>query len=217
MTPPNKLRPLGILGGTFDPIHFGHLHLAETARHALHLESVRFIPAGQPPHREAPGVSAQDRLAMVRLATAGNPGFVVDPREVEDAAKSYTVVTLQGLRAELGATRPLVLLLGADAFLGLPSWYHWHALFALAHIAIASRPGYPLPAMPPDLAQEFSARNVEADALAHSPAGKIVCFDITPLAISATHIRSTLAARGSVRYLCPDSVLDYIAEHRLYC
>lgn len=205
-----------MLGGTFDPIHFGHLHLAECARVALGLDEVRFIPAGQPPHRATPTVSAEARLEMVRLATASNPAFVVDDREVRAAAPSYSVVTLRALREALGASRPLVLLMGIDAFLGLPSWYHWQTLFTLAHIGVASRPGYALPAMSAPLAAEFSARNGPADALAASACGRIACFDITPLAISSTQLRATLAAGGSVRYLCPDPVVDYINAHQLY-
>ena len=216
MTLPPDQSPVGVLGGTFDPIHFGHLHLAETARECLQLGALRFIPAGTPPHRDAPQVSAQHRLEMVRRAVASNPAFSVDAREVDSPAPSYSVVTLQSLRAELGASRPLVLLVGVDAFLGLPSWYHWWELFELAHIAVANRPGYQLPAMPPELAMQFHARMGLPSELPHSPAGKIVCFDITPLAISATQIRANVAAGRSVRYLCPDPVVDYIAQQQLY-
>lgn len=134
--------PLGVLGGTFDPIHTGHLRLAEEAREALGLGGVRLIPAGQPPHRGEPGSTAEDRLAMARLAAAGNPGFMVDDGEVRAQQKSYTVLTLERLRAEIGPRRPLVLILGADAFAGLPTWHRWTDLFALAHLAVANRPGY---------------------------------------------------------------------------
>ena len=127
---------LGLLGGTFDPIHFGHLRLAEEAREQLGLERVRLIPAGQPPHRGAPGGSADERLAMTQLAAAGNTGFEVDDSEVRLAQPSYTVLSLERLRAELGPQRPLVLILGADAFAGLQRWHRWQELFALAHIAV---------------------------------------------------------------------------------
>jgi nicotinate-nucleotide adenylyltransferase len=133
---------LGIFGGTFDPIHYGHLRLAETAREALGLEGVRLIPAGQPPHRATPGASGAHRLAMARLAAADNPAFEVDPAEVEAAQASFTILTLERLRATLGTDRPLVLLLGVDAFLGLPTWRRWTELFDLAHVAVANRPGY---------------------------------------------------------------------------
>lgn len=132
--------PLGLFGGTFDPVHLGHLRLAEEAREALGLASVRWIPAGQPPHRGAPRLSGAHRLAMVRLAVAGNPAFQVDGAEVESPGPSYTVTTLERLRRELGPEQPLVLLLGADAFAGLPGWHRWQALLGLAHLVVLHRP-----------------------------------------------------------------------------
>ncbi|HNG82176.1 MAG TPA: nicotinate-nicotinamide nucleotide adenylyltransferase, partial [Burkholderiaceae bacterium] len=119
---PTETGPLGLFGGTFDPIHSGHLRLAEEAREQLGLAAVRLIPAGQPPHRDVPGAPAADRLAMARLAVADNPAFEVDPAEVLAAQPSYTILTLERVRAEVGPERPLVLLLGVDAFLGLPTW-----------------------------------------------------------------------------------------------
>ena len=156
--------PLGVFGGTFDPIHYGHLRLAETAREALGLTRVRLIPAGQPPHRATPGAAGAHRLAMARLAAASNPAFEVDPAEVEAAQASYTILSLERLRAELGPRRPLVLLLGVDAFLGLPGWHRWTALLDLAHIAVAHRPGFPIDAasLPPALAVLATYRNAIA-------------------------------------------------------
>lgn len=217
-TPTPDTAPLGLLGGTFDPIHFGHLHLADTAREVLGLAAVRFIPAGHPPHRHRPETPGADRLEMVKCAIADNPGFECDAREIDSPAPSYSVVTLRALRLELGNTRPLVLLLGLDAFLGLTTWYQWRELFSLAHIAVANRPGFALEPskMAPELAAEYLARHAPVDALAAAPAGRIVAFDITPLAISATHIRAQIEAGRSVRYLCPDAVLHYIGAHRLY-
>lgn len=210
--------PLGLLGGTFDPIHFGHLRLAQAARTALGLAAVRLIPAGTPPHRDAPVASAAQRLEMARLAAATCPGLEVDASEVFAPSKSYTVVTLERLRAELGPDQPLVWLVGMDAFFGLPSWYQWHRLFELAHIAVANRPGYPLvpDQMAEALATEFRTRAAPAPALAAQPAGHIVTFEMPPLAISATDIRRTLATGGSAHDLCPDPVLAYIASQRLY-
>lgn len=213
--------PLGILGGTFDPVHYGHLRLAEEARISLGLAQVIWIPAGQPPHRSAPRVSAQHRLAMVRLAIAGNPAFAVDEGEALSEAPSYTVTTLERLRAQpgYGEERPLVLLLGADAFAGLATWHRWQELLALAHLAVATRPSYPLESrlLPPALESEFQTRLArDAQALGQAAAGSIVPFAITALDISGTRIRGALAASGSARYLLPDTVLDYIAEHRLY-
>lgn len=219
MTSSEALSPLGILGGTFDPIHFGHLRLAEEAREALHLERVRVIPAGQPPHRGRPGTAAADRLEMVRLALADTAGYEIDDAEVRSAQPSYTVPTLERLRGELGDAQPLVLLLGVDAFLGLASWHRWQALFDLAHIAVATRPGYALDEhhMPEALAIEYRRRATpRRDALARQPAGLVASFAMTPLAISATAIRALVAHGGSPRFLLPDAVLDYIQTHQLY-
>lgn len=221
--PEAGIRALGVFGGTFDPVHLGHLRLAEEARETLGLASVRWIPAGQPPHRAAPRIAAAHRLAMVRLAVAGNPGFSVDPAEVEAQAPSYTVTTLirlrQELGPELGPKQPLVLLLGADAFAGLPGWHRWQEIFELAHLAVLHRPGYPLePAhLPEPLAREFVQRQcADHQQLGLRPAGQIMPLAMTQLDISATHIREILEMGASPRYLLPDGVLDYIRQHHLY-
>ena len=210
--------PIGVFGGTFDPIHFGHLRLAEDMADALGLERVLFIPAGQPPHRGAPRTAASHRLEMVRRAIAGNPRFVADAREVHRPQPSYTVDTLTALRAELGAAQPLWLLLGADAFLDLPSWHEWRRLFELANIAVAERPGARLMqsgAIMEPLKSEISQRQ-PAEGPATGPAGSVLLRATPPLDISATAIRDILARHGSARYLLPDTVLDYIHEHHLY-
>jgi nicotinate-nucleotide adenylyltransferase len=217
--------PLGILGGTFDPVHYGHLRLAEEACQALGLIGVRWIPAGLPPHRATPAASAQDRLAMVRLGIAANPLFSLDDSEVLSSQPSYSVPTLQRLRSQLGLQRPLILLLGVDAFLGLTKWHRWRELFDLAHLAVATRPGYELAAdqLEDVLAEEFRQRECHAAAaLAEAPAGRILTFRITALDISATVLRALCKAdeggrSGSGgRYLLPDSVLDYISTHHIY-
>ncbi|MDX9706712.1 MAG: nicotinate-nucleotide adenylyltransferase [Azospira sp.] len=214
-------RPLGIFGGTFDPVHVGHLRLAEEAADALDLAGVRWIPAGQPRHRDAPRAAPAQRLRMVELAIAGNPRFTVDTAEAESGEASYTVPTLERLRAELGNARPLVLLLGADAYAGLPGWHRWRELFALAHLAVAHRPGFAIDtaALPDELLAEHRARAVTGDAaaaLGASPAGAIAAFPTTPIAVSATQTRALLAAGRSVRYLLPSSVIDYIDRQHLY-
>ena len=220
---------LGLLGGTFDPLHVAHLRLGLEAREALGLAGVCLIPAGTPPLRALPQCAAAHRLAMVERALAGIPGFSVDPGEVLTAAgnpaPSYTVATLERQRRQHGAQRPLVLLLGADAFSRLESWQRWRELFDLAHIAVATRPGHDLKvpagtqsagAGDTALAAEFAARRGVAADLAAAPAGRIVPFAITALEISATAIRERLARGLSVRYLVPDPVLDYIETHQLY-
>ena len=211
-------RPLGIFGGTFDPVHFGHLRLAEEAVDSLDLAGIRWIPAGQPKHRAAPHVGAAHRLRMVELAVAGNPRFAVDAAEVESDA-SYTVPTLERLRVEFGEGRSLVLLLGADAYAGLAGWHRWQEIFSLAHIAVTHRPGYAIDAatLPPALAEEHVRRfRPDGAAFASSAAGCIGSFAMTPLSISATDIRERLQAGCSVRYLLPRPVIDYIQTHRLY-
>jgi nicotinate-nucleotide adenylyltransferase len=210
--------PIGVFGGTFDPIHFGHLRLAEEMAEAIGLERVLFIPAGQPPHRAPPRTASLHRLEMVRRAIAGNLRFAADAREVERPRPSYTVDTLTELRTELGDDQPLWLLLGADAFLDLPNWHEWRRLFDLAHLAVVARPGAQLlqsDAMPESLKSEAMPRRVAA-ASAAGPAGSVLLQPMTPLEISATAIRDTLARHGSARYLLPDAVLDYIHAHQLY-
>lgn len=209
--------PIGVFGGTFDPIHFGHLRMAEELAEALNLNEVRIIPAGQPPHRGAPRTPAAHRLEMARLAVAGNPRFRLDDREVRLARASYTIDTLADLRQELGNARPIWLFMGADAFLGLPSWKEWQRLFGLAHIAVAHRPGYRLErsdALSDALRKELGNR--QAAGMPQTAAGSILLLPITQLDIAATDIRSRLQAGRSVRYLMPDSVLDYIQRNNLY-
>lgn len=211
--------PLGLFGGTFDPVHFGHLRLAEESISHLGLAGVRWIPAGQPPHRGTPQVTAEQRLQMVLRSTAENAHFSVDASEVEAAAPSYTVHTLERLRAELGPAQSLVLLVGADAFAGLSTWHRWREIFALSHIAVSHRPGFPVEAssLPHELATEFNDRRLTDPAsLKNAAAGGIVTFAMTQLAISATQIRKLLSNGKSARYLLPDPVLDYINLHQLY-
>lgn len=211
--------PLGILGGTFDPVHVGHLRLAEEAREQLGLAKVRWIPAGQPRHRALPSSRPQQRLEMVRLAIHDHPDFELDSAEALGDAPSYSVPTLERLRAELGVRQPLVWLMGADAFLGLSSWHRWSELFSLTHVAVATRAGYALDdqRMPAELAAELRQRQVsEAQRLTHEPAGLIMPFDITTLDVSATALRGARAAGRSLRYLTPAAVVDYIDAQRLY-
>lgn len=211
-------KALGIFGGTFDPIHLGHLRLAEEAVDQLGLAGVRWIPAGQPKHRQAPQAGADHRLRMARIAVAGNPRFSVDDAEVIAGEASYTVPTLERLRSEVGESRPLVLLLGADAYAGLPTWHRWQDIFSLAHLAVAHRPGFAIAAdsLPAALANEHEQRTGAPATLGTSPAGRIVSFAMTPLDISATRIRALRAEGRSLRYLLPQAVIDYIDLYHLY-
>ena len=214
--------PIGILGGTFDPLHYGHLRLAQELAEGLALSEVRFIPAGLPPHRAQPFASPQQRLEMVRLGIDGNPLFSLDEREIFKPTPSYTVETLLDLRRELGATQPLCLFMGADAFLGLTTWHRWRELFDLAHIVVAQRPGVAgitraATTLPAGLLDELNRRLAnEAETLSDAPSGAVFVHPITALDISATQIRSDLAAGRSPRYLLPDAVLDYIQTNGLY-
>lgn len=212
-------RPLGILGGTFDPIHFGHLELAREVRAALRLEQVLLIPAGDPPHRAAPVASAHHRLAMVELAVEECPGLSLDAREVDRPGRSYTVRTLEELHQE----RPfqaLALIVGADALLGLAAWHRWRELFELAHMIVVVRPGTNIAAgLSGDLGEEWQRRmTTDARALASIKGGSIFAQAITPHAISASAIRAALAAGNpeQVRGLLPAAVLAYIGRNHLY-
>jgi len=215
------MQAIGLFGGTFDPIHYGHLRLAEEMAGALNLREVRFIPAAQPPLRAAPQTSAPHRVEMVRRAITGNPRFVLDEREVHRAERhagpSYTVDTLSELRAEVGPEQPLYWLLGADAFVNLPGWHQWRRLFELAHIGVAERPGtLLLQTLAEDLRSEMTERCVNDPGETRAAAGTISIVPMTPLAISARRIRAALTAQTSVRYLLPDTVLDYIQQQHLY-
>lgn len=213
--------PIGVFGGTFDPIHYGHLRLAEELAEAAKLAEVRFVPSGTPPHRGTPAAEAQHRVAMVRLATAGNPRFAVDDRETTRSGPGYTYDTLMELRREIGQQRPLALLVGADAFLDLATWHRWRALFDLAHVIVAYRPGYPIDTwqsrMPEPLAHEYAARSMQQPLAVHlAPAGGVAVVSMTGLDISATFVRTAVRAASSPRYLLPEAVLDYIRSHGLY-
>ena len=214
----NPSRLIGILGGTFDPVHLGHVALAEAALAGLPLSEVLWRPSGKPGHRGAPVASARDRLAMLRLATAGDPRYRIDAAELDLGEPTYTVHTLARLRAELGQKQPLVLLLGSDSFLSLPSWLRWRELFDLAHIAVASRPGYlPTDGGPvPELADEIVRRSARPEQLVASAAGRVARFPMPPLDVSASALRAGLAAGQDMRNLLPPAVLAYIQSQHLY-
>ncbi|WP_242113128.1 nicotinate-nucleotide adenylyltransferase [Luteimonas aquatica] len=204
-------------GGTFDPVHNGHLAIARAARDALH-RTIRLMPAADPPHRPPPGATAAQRVAMLDLAVAGEPGLRVDRRELERAGRSYTIDTLRALRDEYGAQAPLALLVGADSFLALPSWKDWRQLFSEAHFVVAERPGSPLDAgLPPELAAAVAGRWADAAAeLEAAPAGRVLRLRQPLHEASATGIRDLIAAGGPWRERLPAPVADYIALNGLY-
>ncbi|MNS66504.1 putative nicotinate-nucleotide adenylyltransferase [compost metagenome] len=208
-------RRVGVLGGTFDPIHIGHLRSALEVAEVLALDELRLMPNARPPHRDTPQVSAQDRLEMVRCAVKGVPTLSVDARELARDTPSYTIETLELMRAELAASDQLFLLLGWDAFCGLPSWHRWEELLQHCHILVLQRPDADVE--PPDaLRNLLAARSVSDPQALAGPAGQIAFVWQTPLAVSATQIRQLLASGKSVRFLVPDAVLAYIDAHNLY-
>lgn len=201
-----SMRPLVIFGGTFDPIHIGHLRAAWEASEALGAE-VRIVPAKIPPHRPQPVASATERAAMLRAALAGQDRLALDLRELEREGPSYTFDTLASLRSEIGGGRPLVLLIGADAFAGLSTWHRWRELFELAHVCVLTRPAQ-IPAMPDELAAEVAARKTDDLAdLCSAAAGKVLDMVVSALGISATRIRALLAEGREPRWLLPDALL----------
>jgi nicotinate-nucleotide adenylyltransferase len=200
------LKPLAIFGGTFDPVHLGHLSVAWEAAEMLDAE-VRLLPASVPPHRSAPIASSTERVAILRVALQGQSRLVLDTRELDRAGPSWTIDTLHELRAEQG-DRPLVLLLGADAFAGLTSWHRWRELFEVAHIGVLSRPGVSA-TLSSELEHEVVGRRVaDVSALRALPAGNVIELAVTPLEISATRIRQLLAAGRDPRYLLPAGLFD---------
>ena len=210
-----RARAIGIFGGTFDPIHFGHLRTAFEVLQKLALDELRFVPGGDPPHRAPPRVDAVLRLELVRAAVAGQPRFVVDDREVRRAGPSFSVLTLGELRAEFPAS-PLFLIVGMDAFAGLPTWHRWRELCGLAHIVVAPRPGWTAPAEGPlgELLATHGAAG--ADELRATTHGRVFIQPVTQLEISSSELRAVLAAGGDPRYLVPDAVREVILRTGCY-
>jgi nicotinate-nucleotide adenylyltransferase len=215
MTPAAQRIGIGVFGGTFDPVHFGHLRAAQEVRETLGLADFRLVPAGRPPHREPPLAKPEQRLEMLRRAVGPVPGFSVDDREVRRSGPSYMVETLTGIRSEAGSV-PIVLVVGLDAANHLDGWHRWKSLFELAHLAVMRRPGADF-GWRGELQRNMEQRLVDdPETLRSRPAGRVLLLDVTQLAISSTDIRRQLRAGCSPRFLLPDSVLDYIREQRLY-
>lgn len=209
------MSPMGVFGGTFDPIHYGHLRTAFEMLQALRFEEVRFIPCGDPPHRGTTFASASQRLNMVNVAIAGQAGFVSDDREVQRKGPSYTIDTLTSLREEFPA-RSVGLIVGMDAFLGLPKWHRWDELLQVAHIIVAHRPGWRAPDFGPlgDLISAHGTHRVED--LHATESGRIHIHAVTQLEISSTEIRELVAAGRDPRFLMPDAVRNSIEESSVY-
>lgn len=213
---PSTLPLVGILGGTFNPVHYGHLRSALELVERLQLVQLRLMPSAEPPHRDAPRCSAVHRAAMVELAVAGEARLVCDARELKREGKSYTIDSLIELRAELGSATGLCMVMGCDAVLGITQWHRWQELLDWAHIVVIARPGWALPRSGEAARWLGEHRVHDPQCLRQRQAGCITIEELRPLAISSTEIREILAAGRSARYLLPQSVLDYIEAHKLY-
>lgn len=210
-------RRIGVFGGTFDPVHNGHLRTALEVGELLALDELRLVPASVPPHRDAPVATGAERLRMLQLAADANPGFLVDDLELVRGGASYTIETLRAVRAEAGPQARLCLIVGLDAFAQIHTWKDWPQLTDHAHVVVVQRPGAAL-GLTGDAA-DWAAQRLATDplsALAAAPCGAVLRLELTQLAISATQIRALLAEHRSPRYLLPDAVLDYIRENRIY-
>ncbi|WP_368564560.1 nicotinate-nucleotide adenylyltransferase [Pseudoxanthomonas sp. UTMC 1351] len=209
-------------GGTFDPVHNGHMAIARAARDELDAV-VRLMPAADPPHRAPPGATAEQRAVMLDLAVADEPGLVVDRRELQRAqaqpgSRSYTIDTLHELRGELGERAPMALLIGADSLVGLPTWREWRQLFDYTHFIVAERAGSPLDSgMPEELARFIEVRWVSLpEKLTEAPAGSLFRLKHPLQMESASQIRRRIAMGQAWQDLVPGVVADYIADNRLY-
>ncbi|MCH9698601.1 MAG: nicotinate-nucleotide adenylyltransferase [Gammaproteobacteria bacterium] len=206
---------IAILGGSFDPVHIGHLRVAIEVRDHFQLEQVRLIPCGNPPHRESMIATSEQRLRMLELAVGEEQGLLVDDRELRQGRISYTVDTLIDLRREF-SDQAIALIIGADAYQHLNSWYHWQQLFELAHVIVVCRPGYRITAN--SNVTEFVSTRItqQAAQLQQSLAGMVYFMEIPALDISSSRIRQLIADRKSYRYLVTQAVHDWIQLHQIY-
>ncbi len=211
----SRTGPIGIFGGTFDPIHYGHLRTAFELLQALRFKQVRFIPCGDPPHRGTTFADAQQRFRMVEVAISDQEGFVSDDRELLRDGPSYSIDTLIGLRKEF-PDHSLGLIVGMDAFLGLLKWHRWDEILNVAHIVVAHRPGWKAPDMGPlgELISEHGTHRV--DDLHEATHGRLHIHAVTQLEIASTEIRDLVAAGRDPRFLMPDAVRDVIRDSGVY-
>ena len=207
-----RLAMIGLLGGTFNPIHFGHLRSSLDMAEQLGLDTVRIIPAKLPPLREKPTINAEHRLEMVKLAIVTEPRFVLDAREFQRNEVSYTVDTLRSLRQELGQDVSLCWMMGMDAYQNFTQWHQWQKILQLCHLVVAHRPNY----SPNENKQLNRYHTAQLGDLSHYAAGKIHFIAVTQLDISATMLRQRRKDNRSLQYLLPDAVYNYINEKKLY-
>lgn len=203
---------IGVYGGTFNPVHYGHLRTAVEMKEIFSLDEIRLIPCSQPFHREMPATSAERRLNMLMLATSKISNLVVDRRELDREGYSYMVDTLKSLRAEM-PDESLYLLIGTDAFRGLPDWHQWQKLFDYAHVIVMTRPSYELPSLSNFLSAKLTKNR---DDLVENQSGCLFFQSVTQLDISATSIRDKVKEGLSIHFLLPDNVIEYIKDNKLY-
>jgi len=210
-----KIKNIGILGGTFNPVHFGHLRTALAAQQEFSLDEVRLIPCHHPVHKEEPEVSAQHRIEMLHKATKAEKRILVDVRECMRPGPSYMIETLDSLRIEYPHDR-LFLLMGVDAYNKLEGWKDWQKLFELAHIIVITRPGWEI--KPSQLIKKYCEhRSVSSfSEMCQSKSGKVLTYSFIPLMIASSEIRKLLKENKSVRYLIPNKVIKYLKKHKLY-
>lgn len=207
---------IGIFGGSFDPVHHGHLRSMVELDEALALDQLRLMPNRQSPLKDQPGASSEQRLAMLQLATKHQPKWLIDKRELGRSGPSYTVDSLLELKQEVTDGAHLCLIMGTDAFAAFDQWHQWQAILDLAHLVIMARPGEHLPEQGA-VADLLSERKADSsNELTDKAAGSILLQQLTPMRVSATEIRQRLQAGQSIRYLVPDSVWEYIRKHQLY-
>ncbi len=211
----SEYRHVAIMGGTFDPIHYGHLRSAADLKRRLGVDELRLLPCGEPPHRQLPQVEAKHRWNMLRLALQEFPELTADDRELQRPGPSYSVETLESLRQELGPQCALCLVIGMDAFLGLSKWHRWRELIQLAHLVVIARPGYRLPASGPEAELIRSCTEATQDWILQ-PAGAVIIEELQAYDISATGIREAIAKSQPPAGCTPQAVLDYIDQHALY-
>lgn len=211
-----SLSPVAVFGGTFNPVHFGHLRSSLELVETLGLAEMRLMPSAVPPHREPPGCSAAHRAAMVELAVADEPRLRCDARELKRPGPSYSLDSLVEISRELDNSHSLSLVMGYDALVALDTWHRWRELLDWAHIIVIGRPGWQLPDSGPVADWLREQRPATADTLQRRRAGAVIMTQLRPLPISATEIRGLLGEGRSARYLLPAVVLDYIERHGLY-
>ncbi len=207
---------VALFGGTFNPIHTGHLRIATELAELLKVDTLRLVPCAFPPHRGEPQVSAEQRLAMLRAATASQSLLIADDMELHRAAPSYSIDTVTLVRQQMGDTQPLFLCIGMDALLKINTWQRWQELLLHCHIVVSSRPNTEQPVS--GSVADWIAQHQCDDlgTMQQRPAGNVHFCDLTMLDISSTSIRKNIAQGKSINFMTPDTVVDYIQQHHLY-